>query len=512
MEVWGRFQESLRVNRLGVLYFFSLEGGSIGVFMAFLVRMQQSLGLNDNRLGTAVFFFYLGEMIGTPVVAAALRRFGAKQSTFGGSLLFSSMLVIVSFGNSFVLLCLLFLLLGLAECALDVSMNALAVIVEIVVGYPIVGSFHGSYSVSAAIGGVIGGILVASGYIQLHVMSVICALTYMISTFFGIAMYTRDDEILIEQYRKAFDGETTEDTCGINCNDDQNIQHGDESQSIIADEASNNVQQRVPDTDGSQGVSLHSVDSKCQNGEHYHENALMTEHNQQNESKDSRLPSTSLLELLMLPKSSDMAAISALCFLAAYGESALTTWIIFFFRREFDVGDSGVFTTLGFSLFEAFMGVGRFFVDVLRARIGSNRMVFYGGCCTLFGMAMIISSPYMGSRFDSASLPYMAACLGCSLSGFGLSTLIPMSYISAGYCEGHGPTNISVVATWAGAGSIASSPIVGAVSTALGSLRLSMLILTISLAPIVALLGSFRAIATVLTTMAIFNEVQKGEI
>ena len=495
MERWGDLREALRVNRLGVLWFFSLEGGSIGIFMAFLPRIQQTLSLNDNLLGTAVFYFYLGEMVGTPVVAWSLRRFGTKQSTYAGSLLFSAMLVIVTFADSYLSLCCLFLMCGLAECQLDVSMNGFAVLVERVAGYPICGSFHGSYSLSAAIGGVIGGTLVAANFVMLHVLAVLAAFSFMVSSFFAIAGYTFDNEEFVQSHALEGGGEDIEVQSSSTIDDRLGSSSSGKRQ--VNDESQYNYlrqrdQEEGPRSESSRGVSLHAVTPTPGEGEKVRSlkstSAIDNEELSELE-KEGGLLRPSLLELLMLPKSKNMAALATLSFLAAFGESALTTWIIFFFQREFDVGDSGALTTLGFSLFEAFMGLGRYLVDTLRARIGSNRMVFYGGCCNLLGMALVIASPSMGSRLDSTGLPYSIACLGCSLTGFGLSTLIPISYISAGYCEGHSATNISVVATWAGAGCIASSPIVGALSTSLGSLRLSLAVLSISLAPICCLAG-----------------------
>ena len=166
----------LRVNRLGVLYYFSLEGCTIGLWTAFLPQIQEQLKLSDDRLGTAVFFFYLGQMVGTPAVAYCLRQFGSKNSTYAGSILFETLLVIISFANGFSALCGILLAFGIGECLLDVSMNSLAILVETVAAYPIIGSFHGSYSVAAAVGGVIGGSLVSAGFIQLHVFLVFFAL------------------------------------------------------------------------------------------------------------------------------------------------------------------------------------------------------------------------------------------------------------------------------------------------------------------------------------------------
>ena len=474
---WTELRESLRVNRLGVLWFFSIEGGSIGVFMAFLPQIQDSLSLNDDALGTAVFCFYLGEMVGTPIVAYLLRKYGAKSCSCWGSMVFSGMLVVVAFANSFFSLCSLFVLLGLAECLLDVSMNALAVLVEIVAGYPICGSFHGTYSLSAAAGGIIGGALVSANFVQLHVTAVLSAISFMVSSFFGIAMYNDNQEKFVETESKNLCEEdllSTSSSFDIN-RGQQMKQHDENTFNILRQDGDKLELER----EGSEGVSLHTVPSS---NTHRLETLSSLENETNNTSEKNNYEY--LLELLMLPRSADMMALAALAFLAAFGESALTTWIIFFFQREFEIKCNGSLDALGFALFELFMGLGRYLVDIMRSRVGSNRMVFYGGCLTIIGMVLIVSSPSMGTKLEESLLPFFLACFGSSLVGFGLSTLIPISYISAGYCKGHSGTSIAVVATWAGAGCIASSPIVGALSTALGSLRTSLAVLAVCLAPI----------------------------
>jgi hypothetical protein len=55
----------------------------------------------------------------------------------------------------------------LSHCPLgvmDVAMNASAVVAELVAEIPLMGSFHGSYSVAAAIGSLFGSILSSSGW------------------------------------------------------------------------------------------------------------------------------------------------------------------------------------------------------------------------------------------------------------------------------------------------------------------------------------------------------------
>jgi hypothetical protein len=47
---------------------------------------------------------------------------------------------------------------------LDVSLNSSAVMAETVAEIPIMGSFHGSYSLGAAIGSLIGGVFSSNGW------------------------------------------------------------------------------------------------------------------------------------------------------------------------------------------------------------------------------------------------------------------------------------------------------------------------------------------------------------
>jgi hypothetical protein len=47
---------------------------------------------------------------------------------------------------------------------MDVAMNSSAVLAETVAEIPIMGSFHGSYSVAAAIGSLLGGVLSSKGW------------------------------------------------------------------------------------------------------------------------------------------------------------------------------------------------------------------------------------------------------------------------------------------------------------------------------------------------------------
>ncbi len=57
-------------------------------------------------------------------------------------------------------------------------MNACGVLAEIVAGIPIMGSFHGSYSVAAAVGSLLGASLASAGWssIEIFVLVTLCSI------------------------------------------------------------------------------------------------------------------------------------------------------------------------------------------------------------------------------------------------------------------------------------------------------------------------------------------------
>jgi MFS family permease len=82
---------------------------------------------------------------------------------------------------------------------MDVAMNASAVLVETVAGHPIMGSFHGCYSISAAIGSLVGGLLSTAGWGTSDIFLLTCAFGTATNLVCGQGLYHREDEHMIEK-------------------------------------------------------------------------------------------------------------------------------------------------------------------------------------------------------------------------------------------------------------------------------------------------------------------------
>jgi MFS family permease len=112
-------------------------------------------------LGLALLAIAGGAVASLPVAGALTARYGSRPTSRAAALLFCAVLPLPLLAPSLPLLVAAFVLLGIGIGALDVSMNAHAVLVEERYGRPIMSSFHGLFS----LGGLIGAAL-ASGAMQ----------------------------------------------------------------------------------------------------------------------------------------------------------------------------------------------------------------------------------------------------------------------------------------------------------------------------------------------------------
>lgn len=174
-----------------------------------------------------------------------------------------------------------------------------------------------------------------------------------------------------------------------------------------------------------------------------------------------------------------VALLGGLCFLGMLTEGANYDWAALYFRDVLRVqgGDTG----LGYAAFVAAMTLGRWFGDRLRARLGDEATVRLGALVAALGLglALLTRSP-------------LAAALGFTLAGLGLSNVVPVMYGTAGHAlAGRG---IAQVATIGYGGFLLGPPMIGFVAQQAGLPW--ALGLALAAAALVALLGA-RAFAMV---------------
>lgn len=110
------------------------------------------LGLNDAQLGLILLGLGGGAMLTMPLSGLLINRFGSRAVMLAAILVFSAALPFLTVGSNPWLLGAFLFLFGGGIGAVDVAMNAQAVVVEQKMARPIMSSFHGLFSVGGLIG------------------------------------------------------------------------------------------------------------------------------------------------------------------------------------------------------------------------------------------------------------------------------------------------------------------------------------------------------------------------
>ena len=138
-----------------------------------------------------------------------------------------------------------------------------------------------------------------------------------------------------------------------------------------------------------------------------------------------------------------------MCFTFFMAEGALLDWSAVFlqFNRNFEPSMAG----LGFAAFSVAMAVMRLTGDKIIHKIGSSKVVLYGGLLASAGFLIAVSIPWPG-----------AALIGFIMVGFGAANVVPIFFTAAGNIP-NVPTSVSLAAvtTLGYAGQLAGPALIG---------------------------------------------------
>jgi MFS family permease len=152
-----RPDSATRRARLAVATLFFANGCGLGSWVPHIPDVKLWHGLSDAVLGLALLAIAAGAVAALPVAGALVARFGSRPVTRGAALLFCAALPLPLLAPDLPTLLAALALLGTGTGALDVAMNAHAVLVETRYGRPIMSSFHGLFSVGGLAGAALAG-------------------------------------------------------------------------------------------------------------------------------------------------------------------------------------------------------------------------------------------------------------------------------------------------------------------------------------------------------------------
>jgi fucose permease len=147
----------LRRARLATATLFFANGCGLGSWVPHIPDVKIWHGLSDAALGLALLAIAGGAVAALPIAGALTARYGSRPISRAAAILFCTVLPLPLLAPDFPLLFAAFVLLGVGIGALDVAMNAHAVLVEERYGRPIMSSFHGLFSLGGLVGAALAG-------------------------------------------------------------------------------------------------------------------------------------------------------------------------------------------------------------------------------------------------------------------------------------------------------------------------------------------------------------------
>lgn len=147
--------------RLAVTAVFFLNGVVIATWVVRIPAVQEKLGLGEGLLGVSLLGAGVGALVAMPLTGALTSRFGSRPVVGATALMLPVALVLPALAPGLLSLVVALVLFGASNGALDVSMNAQAVVVEKEYGRPIMSSFHAAFSFGGLTGAVVGGLIAA---------------------------------------------------------------------------------------------------------------------------------------------------------------------------------------------------------------------------------------------------------------------------------------------------------------------------------------------------------------
>jgi MFS family permease len=142
--------------RAAVAIVFFVNGFAFATWVSRIPAVRDQLSLTEGQLGTALFGLAAGALVAFPLAGRTTAMKGARAVTLLSGLVYCLALPGPAFAGGLALLVLSLFVFGAANGAMDVSMNALAVEVEALVGKPIMSSLHGMWSAGGLAGAVTG--------------------------------------------------------------------------------------------------------------------------------------------------------------------------------------------------------------------------------------------------------------------------------------------------------------------------------------------------------------------
>jgi len=168
----------LRAARLAVAALFFLNGALFASWVSRIPAVKSVRGLGNGELGMALLTVALGAVVAMPLGGMLSGRFGSERISKVTALLYCALLPVLILAPNVTAFVLALFLFGAFHGALDVAMNAQAVVVEKLYRRPIMSSFHALWSTGGLAGAATGGLIASQGVTPLVHLGLVALVSF----------------------------------------------------------------------------------------------------------------------------------------------------------------------------------------------------------------------------------------------------------------------------------------------------------------------------------------------
>jgi MFS family permease len=171
---------------------------------------------------------------------------------------------------------------------------------------------------------------------------------------------------------------------------------------------------------------------------------------------------------MVLKKPDDLLLrISMIAFLAMMAEGCMFDWSGVYFKKVVMAEPSWI--ALGYVAFMGSMATGRFLTDRVTSRFGKVTVIQFSGLVIFIGLVMAVIWPTV-----------LMATIGFLIVGFGVASLIPVSYSIAGRSKLYSPSvALALVSTISFFGFLIGPPLIGFIAD-LFDLKVSFILVALN--------------------------------
>ncbi|NUM41366.1 MAG: MFS transporter [Leptospiraceae bacterium] len=154
-------QTYLNRIRLAMSFFYFGMGFCFASWASRIPDIKSFLSLSEGELGTILFALPIGQLTAMPFSGKLVTRFGSRKVLLFSLILYAFCLTNIGLAEETWQLALGLYLFGICGNFSNISINTQGVYTEQVFGKPIMGSFHGSWSLAGFCGALVGLVMLA---------------------------------------------------------------------------------------------------------------------------------------------------------------------------------------------------------------------------------------------------------------------------------------------------------------------------------------------------------------